>query len=124
MGFHVCQFCRGNKESKYSITSSGDVFLSFNSGRSYIMPDMILHYIYDHGWVPPQEFIDDIMHGEIAETGRRQTRETTGPIPVGYLKGSFKQGNVPAGFVEKLEILMVAASQSGDRFQTKSLILS
>ena len=123
MGFHVCEFCRGNKESKYPITSSGDVTLHFDSGRSYVMPDMVLHYIADHHWVPPKEFIDDVINGEIAASDRRQTRSGNNLMSIGYLRGTFKEGSVPDGFIEKLEILMVAASQNGERLQTKSLIL-
>lgn len=123
MGFHVCMFCRGNKESKYPITSSGDVTLHFDSGRSYVMPDMILHYIADHHWAPPKEFIEDVMNGGIVASDRRQTRSCNSLVSVGYLRDTFKEGRVPDGFIEKLEILMAAASQNGDRLQTKSLIL-
>jgi len=101
--------------------SSGDVTLHFDSGRSYVMPDMILHYIVDHGWVPPNEFIDDVMNREVAASGRRQMRGR-GPMPIGYLKETFQAGSVPSGFADKLEILMAAAALNGCRLQTKSLL--
>lgn len=119
MGFHLCEYCEKGQKNKYPSTSSGDVMLHFDSGRSYIMPDMVLHYIVDHNWAPPVEFVDDVMNSKVVESGREQYRGAM--VSVGYLKGAFKTGSVPAGFSVKLEILMAAASQSGDRFQTKSL---
>ena len=94
--------------------------MNFSSGDSYVMPDMILHYIFDHGWVPPKRFIDDVMNREVISSDREQMRGS-GLAAIGYLRKSFEAGNVPEGFIEKLEVLMVAASQSGDRLQTKSL---
>ncbi len=120
MGFHACEFCKDGQKGRYPNTSSGDVTLNFSSGNSYVMPDMILHYVFDHGWVPPKRFIDDVINGEATSSDRMQMRGS-GLVSVGYLKESFETGSVPEGFIEKLEILMVAASQSGNRLQTKSL---
>ncbi|MFA6097780.1 MAG: hypothetical protein WC788_09240 [Candidatus Paceibacterota bacterium] len=122
MGFHVCEYCKKDRKNKHYNTSSGDVTLHFDSGRSYVMPDMILHYIVDHGWVPPKSFVDDVVNNKVVESGRVQMRGGGGPTPVGYLKGPFETGSVPRGFVEKLEILMAAAEQNGYRMQTKSLL--
>jgi hypothetical protein len=76
------------------------------------MPDMILHYIKDHGWLPPWEFIDDVMNHDLVGGRRLQTK---GPMPqpvqIGYLKGPYIQGLVPVGFVEKLEQLMCRVNE-------------
>ena len=127
MGFHVCEFCP-NKTTKnlFQKTSSGDVNLTFINGHRWVMPDMILHYVADHGWAPPQEFIDDVMNGELADSGRRQTRalnigEVMQGEKIGYLAGAFKQGVVPKGFIERLEYLMQRAGSMGNRVQTKRL---
>lgn len=120
MGFHTCEFCKDGEKGKYPNTSSGDVTLNFSSGNSYVMPDMILHYVFDHGWVPPKRFIDDVVNGKVLSSDRTQMRGG-GPVAIGYLKEPFGAGNVPEGFIEKLEVLMAVASQSGNRLQTKSL---
>lgn len=72
------------------------------------MPDMILHYVADHGFQPPRDFIYDVMNSEVVAGHRVQTRSM--PQRIGYLSGSFPQGAVPEGFLRKLEVLMLAAS--------------
>lgn len=54
MGFHVCEYCGTNPQPKprFSFLSSGDVTLVFGNGHMWEMPDMILHYVADHGWLP------------------------------------------------------------------------
>jgi hypothetical protein len=32
-------------------------------------PVLILHYIVDHGYNPPEEFIDAVQNGQILTTG-------------------------------------------------------
>lgn len=121
MGFHTCQFCqcKSDKSRRFPCTSSGDVTLSFKSGREWIMPDMILHYVFDHQWQPPSEFVEDVMHSQLQDSYRRQTRGS--PMQVGYLNEIFVPGTVPDGFVDQLERLMNEAEQSGNRAQTKGL---
>lgn len=128
MGFHICEFC-SNKPvgaNRFENTSSGDVNLTFVNGRKWVMPDMILHYVADHSWSPPQEFIDDVMSGELANSGRVQTRginigEVLDGGRVGYLSGSLKQGIVPESFIDRLEQLMKKAEDVGNRVQTKGV---
>ena len=74
MGFHVCEYC-------HQETSSGDITLRFKNGRAWQMPDMILHYIADHGFQPPSAFTDDIMKGTIEPHGAHKMP----PVRVGYL---------------------------------------
>jgi hypothetical protein len=88
------------------------------------MPDMILHYVADHVWQPPMEFIHDVMASELAWGERDQTKGVIlGTIykgtRVGYLEGEIKQGPVPDGFVERLEELMTSAAAAGRRVQTR-----
>jgi len=53
MGFHPCRWCEDREDAdslnKYSRYSSGDVTLIFPNGDAWEMPDMILHYVADHG---------------------------------------------------------------------------
>ncbi len=91
MGWHQCEYITReeaealNLRHKEFVTSSGDVTMSFHSGRSWVMPDMILLYV-ELGWVPPQDFIEDVMNSPLAAGDRRQTRSLSKqPTPVGYL---------------------------------------
>lgn len=115
MGFHICEYCRPGSKGRYHNTSSGDVILKFDSGNIWEMPDMILHYIADHEFKPPVEFIEDVMNGRVTGSKRLQTKGL--PRRVGYLSGNYAEGEVPAGFLEKLESLMIAAEHSGNRIQ-------
>lgn len=115
MGFHICDYCKPGDSNRYSNLSSGDVTLRFDSGNTWEMPDMILHYIADHGFRPPLEFIEDVMNGTVIGSERAQTKGL--PRKVGYLSGDYVEGDIPAGFVEKLEALMVVAEKSGNRIQ-------
>lgn len=124
MGFHICQWCgdlNTDRSNRFSHLSSGDVTLYFRSGNKWQMPDMILHYVADHGWVPPLEFIDDVMNSEYAGGERIQYRSMTFPVRIGYLTEDFVPGEVPEGFVEKLLYLMSSAANDGHRLQTKGM---
>ena len=123
MGFHLCRLCSSAVRAghRYPWTSSGDVTLRFEGGASWQMPDMILHYVADHGWHPPKEFVADVMLGVLAGGQRVQTRSW--PKRVGYLSEAAILGeSVPEGFVEKLAALMKQASDGGDRLQTKGVL--
>lgn len=119
MGFHVCEYCTA--DDRKAETSSGDVTLSFANGRKYVMPDMIQHYVRDHGFKPPQNFVDDVLNSEFVGGSRTQTRSVTEPEKVGYLSGNFERGSVPEQFLTKLEELMREAAANGGREQTKGL---
>jgi hypothetical protein len=114
MGQHDCLFCTVDN-GHYSRHSSGDVTLRFSSGRAWRFPDMVLHYLADEKWMPSQEFIDDVMNHECTGGERSQTRcVSADPVSIGYLEGSFPKGNVPAGFIKKLEELMIKYDTTGN----------
>lgn len=118
MGFHLCEYCEWSKRNskKFPITSSGDVTMVFDSGHTWTMPDMILHYVADHQWLPPALFIADVMNGKLVAGERLQTKGD--PIhheSIGYLSGAFETGEVPVGFIEKLEALMKQSDEMGQR---------
>jgi len=55
-GWHDCPFCGKHK-------SSTQFQIQLKGGKTfYDAPEMIIHYIIDHGYLPPQEFIDAIMN--------------------------------------------------------------
>lgn len=133
MDFHSCEYCKKamDEEGKdrvahvrprrYHPISSGDITLRLNNGATYIVPDMILHYICDHSWRPPQRFINDVLD--------RPFIHTSVPLPpsppprIGYLHASdleLNQGSVPLLFVARLEIILHEAVQCDGRLQARS----
>jgi len=130
MGFHRCEYCLVDPHGRVH-TSSGDNYLRFTSGRLWAMPDMIIHYIEDHNYQPPQVFIDDITNGVFVEpkpnTNQRDYAEGAEYIQVGYLAGDFQKGPVPPEFLVKLHGYLDRENQAnhigtrGLRRQTKGL---
>ena len=56
-GWHNCPFCDSAKSySEYYIP-----ILPTKNRKGYHAPEMILHYIEKHNYLPPQEFIDAVM---------------------------------------------------------------
>jgi hypothetical protein len=54
-GWHTCPYCKNSNSSKqYLIEIDKDVY--------YDVPEMIIHYIEEHQYRPPQEFIDKILN--------------------------------------------------------------
>lgn len=121
MGFHICEYCGWEPKVKprFSHSSSGDVTLVFDSERVWRMPDMILHYVADHNWQPPSEFVEDVMDHKLDDRQRHQSIAWEKMHSIAYLTGPFTQGTVPNGFVERLEQLMDQAASEGMRVQTR-----
>lgn len=121
MGKHFCKYCGGNPPENllFEPESSGDVTLEFANGNVYQVPDMILHYLADHGWQPPAEFAEDVMKGQFVGGERWQTKSSHLKNKVGYLKGPFPTGRVPDRFVLRLQSLMRRAGKSGKRVQMR-----
>lgn len=116
MGFHTCQFCQATGE-KHPATSSGDVTLTFTNGYSYIMPDMIAHYIEDHMYAPPENFVDNVTEGTLAEG-----RTKASPERVGYLDSPyFTRGQTTTLFQLRLRQLIEKATRQGERRQTRGI---
>ena len=64
-GVHLCEICKkeiGREE-----------FFVDLEGVRYILPQMVVHYIEDHGYAPPNEFQERLERFWIAE-GRRLTQ--------------------------------------------------
>ena len=65
MGWHACEFCslptaRGLKFSRYARLGSGNLWIP-TASVVYVAPAMILHYIAEHGYAPPEEFIAAVL---------------------------------------------------------------
>jgi hypothetical protein len=127
MGWHECEYISREEAATLGLRhaefahSSGDFTLAFQSGRSWTMPDMAFLYL-ELGWVPPKDFMDDVMNSPLL-TDRRQSTGTR----IGYLNPTdnplpkpFKINDaLPTGFLEKLETHFLQAAVTGNRVQTR-----
>ncbi len=117
MGFHRCEYCKND-------TSSGDVQMKFVGGRTWVMPDMILHYVGDHDFKPSITFVNDVL------TGRLDSNLTDEqPQKVGYLSGPFftwgtEHSNEKAVFFLALWKMLKASKLAGNRSQTRGMTRS
>jgi hypothetical protein len=79
-GFHRCPFCPPSAASEppsptmvergaESVTlGSAEVHVVARDGRWLVAPNLVLHYVTDHGYVPPPEFIEAVTSGRVAPT--------------------------------------------------------
>jgi hypothetical protein len=111
MGFHVCEYCR-------DAHSSGDVILRFKGGKDWIMPDMILHYIEKHQYLPCDDFQRDV---QLLRRLRPEEKSEKDPTPIGYLTGDYPKGTPKLGFLHRLKQTMKEATEDGDRLQTRGM---
>lgn len=58
MGYHHCEFC-DDKNAK----GCSEILVVNKQGQVYEAPILIIHYIKDHNYLPPQEFLDAIENG-------------------------------------------------------------
>ena len=73
-GFHPCVFCSsgpmGIKATHNGTTlllGSAEIRVPSRSGLVYAAPNLIYHYIKDHDYQPPKEFIDAVL--ELSHSG-------------------------------------------------------
>ena len=123
MGLHSCEYCQDETDfnefvtnqrgesGRFGPSSSADVTLTFASGNTWIFPWVGLpHYVTKHRYMPPVEFINDVMTNVLTVGRFMQTKSPA--HPVGYLQGSeFPTGDVPDGFIDKLESLVKQIEQ-------------
>ena len=55
-GFHVCEFCVGGESH-----GNGEIHVVGPDGAVYVAPQLVVHYIEIHSYLPPQEFIDAVL---------------------------------------------------------------
>ena len=73
-GFHVCQICcppslKNNPSKEYlkaldnpRCRGNGEIRITLND-VTYAAPVLLVHYIEDHGYLPPEEFLQAVVHG-------------------------------------------------------------
>jgi hypothetical protein len=66
-GFHVCQYCRRDSRDDWHTIGNGQIRIRAQNGLWYVAPTMIHHYVVEHDYQPPDEFIRAVMNpNEIA----------------------------------------------------------
>jgi hypothetical protein len=72
LGAHRCDLCNGE--------SWGEEIRVFGQGEIvYAAPTMIYHYVVDHHYRPPEEFIQAVLDGPLADTEEYRQRAQTYP---------------------------------------------
>lgn len=66
-GFHRCNICRGgNRKTNEFLQKdhgSAEVWVLANDGKLFACPELIIHYIVDHDYLPPKEFLEAVNSG-------------------------------------------------------------
>ena len=50
---HVCEFCNDKR-------GNGEIHVKGSHGYKFVAPSMLIHYIEEHGYKPPDVFIDAV----------------------------------------------------------------
>ena len=66
-GFHQCQFCLDHPmgikiyvKGKEFYLGCAEIRVKGALGKTYAAPNLIYHYIKDHNYLPPKEFLDAV----------------------------------------------------------------
>jgi hypothetical protein len=66
-GFHICPFCEARQfgistemSGKTLILGSAEIEVKDEQGRVFVAPDLLYHYITEHHYLPPKEFIEAV----------------------------------------------------------------
>lgn len=61
-GFHTCELCGQDwrrRNDPLRLLGSAEIWLKTSSGY-WAAPDLIIHYVEDHRYLPPPEFLHDL----------------------------------------------------------------
>ena len=68
-GYHRCPFCENpgfgikvEYQGNLLTLGSAEIRVQGVDGTRYPAPGLICHYIKEHNYLPPQEFIDAVLH--------------------------------------------------------------
>jgi hypothetical protein len=75
-GYHYCQFCEADSgprrlwgdairlhELSDVAHGNGEIWITGPDGANYAAPVLVIHYIDEHGYLPPSSFIEAIRVG-------------------------------------------------------------
>ena len=67
-GMHVCQFCPSvlfgvevSRNAKTTMLGSAEIRVEGEKGVIYVAPNLIYHYVAEHGYRPPEEFTNALL---------------------------------------------------------------
>ncbi|MFJ3717214.1 hypothetical protein [Streptomyces sp. NPDC090057] len=68
-GVHHCEFCdhksplrvTSNASHKTAHLGNGEIVVKSTSGVTYMAPTLIVHYVTEHGYLPPKAFIEAVL---------------------------------------------------------------
>jgi hypothetical protein len=109
MGSHECHFCERAVPTNIGLWRSGNgtLLVTGKDGTQYAAPKLIYHYVLEHHYKPPQEFIDAVMG-----------TNTTVRIPCLDSKGN---PDVLLATPELAEVLQFAVSDEGQEMITEEI---
>jgi hypothetical protein len=67
-GFHVCNICNEKEEPILHVTrgkmelklGTAEIRVFGSEGKIFAAPDLIFHYVTEHQYLPPKEFVDAV----------------------------------------------------------------
>jgi hypothetical protein len=59
-GPHFCEFCPEPREGEGRIGGSRNLWIP-SASAVYVAPELVAHYVQDHGYRPPDEFIAAVL---------------------------------------------------------------
>jgi hypothetical protein len=76
-GFHCCEFCGGQQiylqyGDKRRLLGTAEVWIPGDEDILYAAPDLIVHYIHAHRYLPPSEFLVALSSASEFEIVRRR----------------------------------------------------
>lgn len=105
MSVQICEYCEGSEKTQFPKAATGDIRIDFDSGNSYEMPLLILHYIADHNYQPPTNFIGDVMNSR--PVSPEAQAHTVGRISkIGFLTVHYPMGSTPPSFLSRLSTII------------------
>jgi hypothetical protein len=78
-GHHVCELCHGASwdDTYYRAMGNGEIRVRDADGIWYVAPRLVIHYVLEHRYCPPQDFIEAVMHpSEVGKDEPMQFGET------------------------------------------------
>lgn len=70
-GIHECELCSGREirivyEGRPHLLGCAEIWIPARSGEVYAAPDLIVHYVRDHDYLPPKQFLDAVADIDLA----------------------------------------------------------
>ncbi len=61
-GFHTCHLCLVKSRDDWGQIGNGQIRIQDANGNWYVAPTMIQHYVIEHDYLPPEEFVAAVMN--------------------------------------------------------------